>query len=94
MTHILLTFGGKSETDIDYFTKSASSHSYLIDQIRNILQKRNSASANRIISKINDLKTLRVKSDYKNHEVTKDEADKATMISQTVNSSLKQTFNI
>ncbi len=91
--HILLTLGGKTEQDIKGVSTRGSLHTFLIDEMRKLIQKQNPASF-KTFSKISDLRTLRVKSDYLNVSVDYDDADKATRIAQQINDTLDKTFKV
>lgn len=88
MIHALLTVGGKSEKEIEDKTQSGGSHIYYITETRRLIEQKNYSAVKRF-NTIKDLASYRIKSDYKNVEITYDISNHATFISQTVVSTIK-----
>ena len=89
MIHALLNVGGKTEEEIDEAIKRyGSSHRYYITETKLLIESKDPQAVNRF-KKINDLADFRIKSDYKNIEITQDMCHKTAGISQTVYSVIK-----
>jgi len=93
MIHILLTAGKKTEKQIDVETQKESSHNYYIREVSELITKLQPGKLVEF-NKIKELKKFRRSSDYKDIEITFDDANKATTYSEQINSTLKKVFNI
>jgi|SRR6185437_174863 len=93
MIHVLIAKGGKTEAQIDSDTQNQSSHKYFIRETENLLKQKSPAEVLKF-SAIKNLQQFRVRSDYKNKEITHDNCDEAIKIADKINGILTKTFGI
>ncbi|GEM_PF-2209046 len=94
MLHILRSDLGKTEAQIKKEQQGQSSHNWLINVINTEFNRRNNSQSRSFYNTIGQLKSLRVKADYKNAEILQPEANRALNEANKVLISLKSNFAI
>jgi len=97
--HVLLSELWKSEEKIDQERKEGARkergfHNWLKRPFLRELNRKDRKAAREFNNKFSELKNIRVKSDYKNVAIHKNEAEKAFSLSQDINAILSEKFRV
>jgi hypothetical protein len=96
MLHILRSHFEQSDTEVENRNgqENGNTHIFLINTIGEELQLTNNQDFREFRTKINQLKGVRIKSDYKNVPIEQELAVKALAYANTVRGTLMRNFRI